>query len=94
VTDEEEEEEDMNATVAEEKGTHLLIARGDRFVVVERRNNRLYNCHGGKRDGIAADDLSAIAEIVDEADWADEAAARRAFNEAGSRGTELAEHMR
>jgi hypothetical protein len=88
------EEEDMNATIVEEKGTHLLIARGDRFAVVERRNNRLYNCHGGKRDGIAADDLSAIAEIVDETDWVDEAAARRAFNEAGSRGTELAEHMR
>ena len=65
----------MNATIIEEKGTHLLIARGDRFTVVERRNNRLYNCHGGKRDGIAADDLSAIAEIVDETDWVEEAAA-------------------
>ncbi|MDQ2802473.1 MAG: hypothetical protein M3Y41_07235 [Pseudomonadota bacterium] len=84
----------MNATIVAEKGTHLLIARGDRFVVVERRNNRLYNCHGGQRDGIAADDLSAIAEIVDETDWVDEAAARRAFSEAGSRGIELAEHMR
>jgi hypothetical protein len=39
-------------------------------------------------------DFSAIAKIVDEIDWVDEAAARRAFNEAGSRGTELAEHMR
>ncbi len=88
-----EEEEDMNATIIEEKGTHLLIARGDRFAIVERRNNRLYNCHGGKRDGIAADDLSAIAEVVDETDWVDEAAARRAFNEIGSRGTDLAERM-
>jgi hypothetical protein len=84
----------MNATIAEEKGTHMLIARGDRFAVVERRNNRLHNCHGGKRDGIAADDLSAIAEIVDESDWVDEEAARRAFSEAGSRGTDFAEHMR
>ena len=89
-----EEEEDMNATIVEEKGTHLLMRRGDRFAIIERRNNRLYNCHGGKRDGIAADDLSALAEIVDEADWVDEATARRAFNEAGARGTELAEHMR
>ena len=40
------------------------------------------------------DDLSALAEIVDEADWVDEAVARRAFNEAGSRGTDLAERMR
>ena len=64
-----EEEEDMNATIVEEKGTHLLIRRGDRFAIIERRNNRLYSCHGGKRDGIAADDLSAGAEIVGEADW-------------------------
>ena len=92
--EEEEEEEDVNVTIAEEKSTHLLIARGDRFAVVERRNNRLYNCHGGKRDGIAAGDLSAIAEIVDETDWVDEVAARRAFNEAGFWGTELAEHLR
>jgi len=54
----------MGATIVEETGTHLLIARGERFAVIERRNDRLYNCHGGKRDGIAADDLSAIAEIV------------------------------
>ena len=89
-----EEDEDMNATIVEEKGTHLLIRRGDRFTIIERRNNRLYNCHGGKRDGIAADDLSVLAEIVDEADWVDEAVARGAFNEAGSRGTDLAERMR
>jgi hypothetical protein len=86
-------EEDMNATIVEEKGTHLLIRHGDRFAIIERRNNRLYNCHGGKRDGIAADNLSALAEIVDEADWVDEAVAKRAFNEAGSRGTDLAERM-
>ena len=84
----------MNETIVETKGTHLLIARGDRFVVVERRNNRLYNCHGGKREGISADNLAAIGEIVDEADWVDEAAARRAFKEAVSRGTDLAERMR
>ena len=63
-----EEDEDMNATIVEEKGTHLLIRRGDRFAIIERRNNRLYNCHSGKRDGIAADDLSALVEIVDGAD--------------------------
>ncbi len=83
-----------NATVIDATGTHLLIARGDRFAVVERRHDRLYNCHGGKRDGIAAADLSAIAEILDDTDWVDEVAARQAFNEADSRGNELAEHMR
>jgi hypothetical protein len=83
----------MNATIVEEKGTHLLIAQGQRFAIIERRNNRLYNCHGGERDGIAADDLSAIAKIVDEADWVDESVARKAFNEVWSRGTGLAERM-
>ena len=84
----------MNATIVAERGTHLLVARGDRFAIVERRNNRLYNCcHGGKRDGVAADDPSALAEIVDEADWVEEAVARKAFTEACSRGTDLAERM-
>ena len=58
----------MNATIVEEKGTHLLVRCGDRFTIIERRNNRLYNCHGGKRDGIPVDDLSVLAEIVNEAD--------------------------
>lgn len=40
----------MNTTIIEERGSHLLIARGDRFAVIERRNHHLYNCHGGKRD--------------------------------------------
>ena len=83
----------MNATIVEEAGTHLLIAQGGRFAVVERRSGRLYNCHGGRRDGIAADDLSAITTIMDEADWVDEAAARRALAEVASRGTDLAERM-
>ena len=49
---------------------------------------------GGKRDGIAADNLAAIEEIVDETDWVNETAARRAFNEVVSRGTELSERIR
>ena len=84
----------MTATIMDERGTHLLIARGDRFVIVERRNNRLYNCHSGKRDGIPVDDLSAIATVVDETDWVDEATARKAFDDITSRGTDLAERMR
>ena len=84
----------MTATIVERKGTHLLIARGDRFAIVESRNGRLYNCHGGKRDGVAADDPAAVAEVVDEADWVDEAAARRALDAVASRGTDLAERLR
>ena len=84
----------MKVTLVEESGSYLLLARGDRFVIVERRNNRIYNCHDGKRNGIAADDLSAIHQIIDEADWVDEATGRAAFNEVISRRTELEEGMR
>jgi len=84
----------MTTIIVEEGGSLLLVAQGSRFAVIERRNNRLYNCHGGKREGTAGDDLSAIAVIVAETDWVDEATARRAFSEAISRYTELAEHMR
>jgi hypothetical protein len=84
----------MNATIIEEWGSYLLIARGDHFAVVERRNHHLYNCHGGRRNGTATDDLSTIAEVVDETDWVDEVTAQRAFDEAVSRYAELAEHMR
>ncbi len=84
----------MNATIIEEKGGHLLIASEDRFAVVERRNNRFYNCHDGKREGVAADDLSMIAQILEKGDWIDEATARAAFTEAAARYTKLAEEMR
>ena len=83
----------MNTTIVEQAGTHLLVAQEDRFAIVERRNGRLYNCHSSKRDGVAADDLSAVAAILDEADWVNEAAARRAFEEIASRGADLAERM-
>ena len=84
----------MDTIVIEESGSHLLIARGDRFAIIERRNHHLYNCHSGKRDGTVTDDLSTIAEVVDETDWVDEAVARVNFNEVVSRYAELAEHMR
>jgi hypothetical protein len=84
----------MDVTIIADQGTHLLIARGDQFAVVERRNNYLYNCHDGKRDGILLDDLPAISTILNESDWTDQAAAQATFNEVVSRGTELAERMR
>ena len=84
----------MTVSIIEQSaGTHVLVARGDRFAIVERRNNRFYSCHAGKRDGVAADDLSAISKVVDETDWVDEATARAAFAEVICRGTDLAERM-
>ena len=84
----------MDVTIAAEKGTYLMVARGDRFAVIERRNNRLYNCHDDKRDGIPLDQLTAISAIVDDGDWVDRSTAQAALDDAASRWTQLAEHMR
>jgi len=46
----------MDVTIVTEQGTHLLITCGGRFAVIERRNNRLYNCYHGKREGISLED--------------------------------------
>ena len=83
----------MDVTIVEDQGTHLLISQDNRFAIVERRNNRLYNCHGGKRDGIPLENLSAVGTILDSTDWGDETTARAAFNDIISRGTQLGETM-
>jgi hypothetical protein len=84
----------MNVIIVEEQGTHLLIGCGDRFAVVERRNNRLYNCHDGKRDSIPLSNLSIIANILHQHDWTDRATAQAAFDKVHTRWTDLSEHMR
>jgi hypothetical protein len=84
----------LNVIIVEEQGTHLLIGHGDRFAVVERRNNRLYNCHDGKRDSIPLADLSLITKILDQRDWADQATAQATFDKVRTRWTELSQHMR
>jgi hypothetical protein len=84
----------MEVRIIERCESHLLVARDKEFVIIERRNNRLYNCHGHAREGIPEHDLSAIQEIVDEGDWTDEATARAAFQDVIARGNELSERMR
>jgi hypothetical protein len=84
----------MDVTIITEQGTHLLIARGDRFAVIERRNNRFYNCHDGSRDGISLDDLPGISNILDESDWTDRATAQATFHDVVARGTGLAQRLR
>ena len=66
----------MDVIIVAEKENYLLVARGNRIargnrvVVLERRNNQLYNCHCGKRGGIPADDLFGLDERpVDHADF-------------------------
>ncbi len=84
----------MDVVIATERESYLMVARGDRFAVVERRNNRLYNCHADKRIGIPLDHLATISEIVDDGDWVDQSIAQAALDDAASRWTQLAEHMR
>jgi hypothetical protein len=84
----------MNVIIIDEEGTHLLIGRGDRFAVVERRNNRVYNCHDGKRNSIPLADLSTITKILDQRDWTDQATAQATFDKVRTRWTELSQHMR
>lgn len=84
----------MSVTIVAEQETYLLVARGNRFAVVERRNNHVYNCHSGQRGGVPLDDLPAISEIVDEGDWVDRPTAQAALDKAASGWRYLAEHMR
>jgi hypothetical protein len=78
--------------IAAEKAPYLLIARGDRFAVVERRNGRLYKLHCGTRDAMPMTDEGA-ATIVGNT-WCDESRARQIFSDVVTRYTELAERMR
>ena len=84
----------MGVSITAENGNYLLVARGNRFAIVERRNNRVYNCHDGKRRGVPLSDPSAISAIVDEADWVDRPTAQAALDQAASQWEHLAEHMR
>jgi len=84
---------DMSVIIVAEHGTHLLISQGERFAVVERRNNKLYSCQDGKRDGIPLDDLPKIASILNRSEWTDRTAAQAKFDEVVARGTDLAQRM-
>ncbi|MBV8092731.1 MAG: hypothetical protein JO110_05785 [Acetobacteraceae bacterium] len=80
-------------TIAMERENYLLLARGGRFAVAERRNDRIYNLHGGSRDGINSS-LADAAQIFDEKDWVDELTARAALNDALAAWMHLSECMR
>jgi hypothetical protein len=86
-------ERSMNVTIVADEGTHLLVACDQRYAVIERRNNRLYNCHGDKRDGIPATDMSAIGQILNDNDWISKEAAQTMFDDIVERGKGLAQRM-
>ncbi len=81
----------MAVTIVTEHESHLLIADGERYAVVERRNGRFYNCHDGQRD--PATDLSGVARILDDNDWTDRKTAQATFDAVAERGGELARRM-
>lgn len=83
----------MTVTVVAEHGTHLLIANGDRYAVIERREDHLYNCHDNERSGIPAKDLSAVGQILADSDWTDRDTAQASFDGVVTRGSQLAQRM-
>jgi hypothetical protein len=78
--------------IMEERAPYLLLARDDRFAVVERRNGRLYNLHGHDRGPAPMTDAGALSIVG--RDWCDEWTARRMFSDIVGRYAELAERLR
>jgi hypothetical protein len=83
----------MTVAIIADHGTHLLIADGQRYAVIERREDHLYNCHDAERAGIPAKDLSAVGRILADGDWTDRETAQATFEAVVTRGTELAQRM-
>ncbi len=83
----------MTVTVVAEQGSHLLITDGERYAVLERRDDHLYNCHDKARAGIPVQEISAANQILDESDWSDRKTAQAMFDAIVSRGSDLAQRM-
>jgi hypothetical protein len=83
----------MGVSIVADHGTHLLIANGERYAVIEQRAGKLDNCHGDKRAGIPGGDLSAIDQLLDESDWTTRETAEATFNDVVARGSQLAQRM-
>lgn len=82
----------MHVKVIKKSGSHLLVAHRNHFAIVERRNNRFYNCHA--HDRAAVSQLSAVWEILNETDWMDPATGWATFQDVVARGRHFAETMR
>ena len=84
----------MDVKIIADQDTHLIVGQGNRFAIIERRNNRLYNCHAGKREGISLDRINEIGSLLDASDWTDEATARANFADIVSRGSQYSQTIR
>jgi len=78
--------------IVEEREGYLLLARGERFAVVERRNGQLYRLEWGRRDPEPISDLGMMHAVGDHG-WCDEITARRLLSEILVRYHDLAERM-
>jgi hypothetical protein len=83
----------MSVTIVAQRGSHLLIANQEHYAVIERRQDRYYNCHDAARAGIPASALSEIGTILDPEDWTDRDTAQATFEAITQRGTDLAQRM-
>lgn len=77
--------------VVEQRGSHRLVCRDGRFAVVECRNGKIYDLGSHRRRGFA-DTAAGIRAAVGDG-WADEAAARRLFDDIVQRGETLAQRI-
>ena len=76
--------------VVAERAPYLLLARQNRYAVVERRAGQLYAVHGARRSAPMTD---AGADAVVGKYWWDEVRARRLFDEIVGSYAALAERM-
>jgi hypothetical protein len=83
----------MSVTIVAQQGSHLLIANQERYAVIERRQDRYYNCHDAARADMPANTLSDVGTILDAGDWLDRDTAQAAFDAITERGNELAQKM-
>jgi hypothetical protein len=76
--------------VVAERAPYLLLAKRDRYAVVERRAGQLYAVSGIRRSAPMTD---AGAEAVVGDGWCSERQARRLFDDVVARYAALAERM-
>jgi hypothetical protein len=82
----------MSLRIVEECEGYVLVCRGERFALMERRAGLFYNLHGGAREGVPGT-AGALCDLLDEHDWVEERAAREAMAAAVRRRTDMAERM-
>ena len=76
--------------IVAERAPYLLLARDNRYAVVERRAGRLYALHGVRASAPMSD--AGVDDVVGN-DWSDKKRAQRLFNDLVVRYAELAERL-